>query len=238
MATSTERAIPAGMKPWHGNGPNDHTAPDDYDGGPILYRIGQAAATLDNCYDGERGDWRSAEWQRDYASFHIIAYTPRQQPAANGDWVLVPREPTEAMISAAMETPGMKAVNAMIGIQAARGYPLPESAFPNHVAPLSQAWSAMLAAAPSPTVKDERGESMAMRALRLVAEHDTVMAHLEPDAHDAILAALTSPAPKAATDAVREEGWAPLCGIESCWRHGKCMYSPCRAALAQDGERR
>lgn len=54
---------------------------------------------------------------------------------------------SEAMVEAAMATPGMKAVDGMIHMQAARGYPLPMSAFPDNIPPLVQAFRAMLTAA-------------------------------------------------------------------------------------------
>lgn len=61
------------------------------------------------------------------------------------------REPDEAMIEAAANTPGMKAVNDMVMMQAARGYPLPPEAVVDGKSPLEQAWAAMLDAAPQDT---------------------------------------------------------------------------------------
>lgn len=68
-------------------------------------------------------------------------------------WVLVPVEPTQHMVEAAMATPGMSAIEATVHLQAARGYPLSANAFPNGVPPLRQAWSAMLAATPTPPIE-------------------------------------------------------------------------------------
>ena len=60
------------------------------------------------------------------------------------DWLVVPEGPFDEMIVAAMETEGMKAVNALVSIQSNRGYPIPVSALPHGQSPLVQAWYAMV----------------------------------------------------------------------------------------------
>ena len=57
--------------------------------------------------------------------------------------VLVPREPTNAMIEAAAATSGMKACNDALGLYQARGYNLDQAAFRDG-SPLHQAWRAMV----------------------------------------------------------------------------------------------
>jgi hypothetical protein len=56
------------------------------------------------------------------------------------------REPSEGMMSAAAETPGMKAASATMVLQQARGYPLDPAAFVDG-SPLEQAWRASIDAA-------------------------------------------------------------------------------------------
>lgn len=56
------------------------------------------------------------------------------------------REPSEGMVAAAADTPGMKAVAAQVSMQAARGYPLPPESCADG-SPLEQAWKAMIDAA-------------------------------------------------------------------------------------------
>lgn len=65
-------------------------------------------------------------------------------------WKLVPVEATGEQVEAAMATPGMSAIDAVVHTQAARGYPLSADAFPGGVSPLHQAYTAMLSAAPAP----------------------------------------------------------------------------------------
>lgn len=59
------------------------------------------------------------------------------------------REPTEAMVIAFMDTPGMIAVEAQVRIQAARGYSMPASAMEGG-SPLHQGWRAAMDAALAP----------------------------------------------------------------------------------------
>lgn len=65
-------------------------------------------------------------------------------------FVLVPREPTEAMILAGAGTRGMKAIDDSCTTMQLRGYSIDPEAFKGG-APLAQAWRAMLAAAPLAT---------------------------------------------------------------------------------------
>ena len=53
------------------------------------------------------------------------------------------REPSEAMLNAAAETPGMKAASAAMIMHQARGYGFSEGAF-DAGSPLLQAWHAMI----------------------------------------------------------------------------------------------
>jgi hypothetical protein len=57
--------------------------------------------------------------------------------------ILALREPTEAMIAAAAETPGMKAANSAMELHQARGYGFAEGSFDGG-SPLEQAWKAMI----------------------------------------------------------------------------------------------
>jgi hypothetical protein len=66
------------------------------------------------------------------------------EPVAPAGYVLVPLEPTPAMINAAVGTPGIKSVNALITARAP-GHNL----WDNRNPPLLQAWRAMLKAAPT-----------------------------------------------------------------------------------------
>ncbi len=59
------------------------------------------------------------------------------------DMVLVPREPTQAMIDAAAETPGMVAASSAMEMHQVRGYGFAEGSF-DAGSPLHQAWRAML----------------------------------------------------------------------------------------------
>jgi hypothetical protein len=57
--------------------------------------------------------------------------------------ILALREPTEAMIAAAAETPGMQAANSAMQLHQARGYGFAEGSFDGG-SPLEQAWKAMI----------------------------------------------------------------------------------------------
>ena len=66
-------AIPAGMKPWHGG----DTAPEDWDGGPVLVRAGYLIRRPER---GELNLWRHyAGWPLG----DVIAYSPKPPMVAN-----------------------------------------------------------------------------------------------------------------------------------------------------------
>jgi hypothetical protein len=70
-----------------------------------------------------------------------------EQASVPDGFVLVPREPTEAMLVAGADTPGMGEFSASSAAMQARGYPLNQNSFRDGSA-LLQAYRAMLAAAP------------------------------------------------------------------------------------------
>lgn len=71
----------------------------------------------------------------------------RAQLLASADAVLdAIREPTESMVAAAAETPGMKAVSSAMELHQARGYGFEPGSFDDG-SPLHQAWRAMIDAA-------------------------------------------------------------------------------------------
>lgn len=79
---------------------------------------------------------------------HCIEVTPlyAAQRVSEG-MVMVPRVPTDAMIHAGANAPGMKALGDSSATMQARGYPLPAEAFVSGKGPLEQAWEAMIEAA-------------------------------------------------------------------------------------------
>lgn len=67
-------------------------------------------------------------------------------PLVTEGMVLVPLEPSEAMLEAAAATPGMKACNDAMILHQARGYDFSAGSFADG-SPLQQAWRAMVDAA-------------------------------------------------------------------------------------------
>jgi hypothetical protein len=86
----------------------------------------------------------ACEWRAVEHGFHTAAPQEPAEPVAPAGYVLVPLEPTPAMINAAVGTPGIKSVNALITARAP-GHNL----WDNRNPPLLQAWRAMLKAAPT-----------------------------------------------------------------------------------------
>jgi hypothetical protein len=86
------------------NSPSDSVTMLDLDGEPDLEAIGKAVADRSSYRPGS--DRYTIVWlaakagARDYAKAHLSG-----PPAADGEWVLVPRVPTEAMIDAARNAP-------------------------------------------------------------------------------------------------------------------------------------
>lgn len=118
--------IPEGMVPWHGG---DGPPPDWDHEGLVKLRSGLTMRQAEQMSPLEWA-WRGGKW----AHGDIIAYTPRpstvREDATAGEFVMVPREPTEGML-AAVETVAFDNED--------------EHAMGCNV------WNAMIAAAPKPT---------------------------------------------------------------------------------------
>lgn len=84
--------------------------------------------------------------QRDQMRAAMFAEGDDAQRVSEG-MVMVPRVPTDAMIHAGANAPGMKALGDSSATMQARGYPLPAEAFVSGKGPLEQAWEAMIEAA-------------------------------------------------------------------------------------------
>lgn len=98
------------------------------------------------------GDLYTADQMRAAMRAAILADRSRSAApvAVPEGFMLVPREPTEAMILAGAGTRGMKAIDDSCTTMQLRGYSIDPEAFKGG-APLAQAWRAMLAAAPLAT---------------------------------------------------------------------------------------
>lgn len=59
-------------------------------------------------------------------------------------WVIAPKAPSPQMIAASLKTPGMAAVETIVLLQVARGYPLPANE--DGRSPLEQGYAAMVEA--------------------------------------------------------------------------------------------
>lgn len=102
-------------------------------------------------YPGDEATW-CADKINDTDTLYIRADLARS--SATGDMVLVPREPTEAMVLAGGQTPGMQAVHDVLSFHQARSGCLPP--WPGEGSPLAQAYRAMIAAAqPDASVKEK-----------------------------------------------------------------------------------
>lgn len=75
-----------------------------------------------------------------------------ERAAVPEGWKLVPVEPTDAMLSAAAATPGIKAIDSASTMHQLRGNKIDSSVWGGR-SPLQQAYAAMLAAAPQPTAE-------------------------------------------------------------------------------------
>jgi Lar family restriction alleviation protein len=79
-----------------------------------------------------------------------IAAWNRRAPAVPNGWKLVPVEPTDAMLKAAAQTPGIKFLDETSSITQLRRPSDYEGVFVGEGSPLQQAWRAMLSASPPP----------------------------------------------------------------------------------------
>ncbi len=104
-------------------------ADEHYGGWPYEKRVGEKLASG---YSGR-------EILLDEAKAAIEAH---EKALEQQGLVIVPREPTQAMVKAGAATEGMQAVDGMITFAFVHGLKLPEGEPP----PLLQAWQAMLAA--------------------------------------------------------------------------------------------
>jgi hypothetical protein len=88
----------------------------------------------------------------------VAAAWNRRAPAVPPNWKLVPVEPTDAMLKAAAQTPGIKFLDETSSITQLRRPSDYEGVFVGEGSPLQQAWGAMLAASPVSLTKGAAGE--------------------------------------------------------------------------------
>lgn len=104
---------------------------------PLVETVARAISRKVDSY----GDTERVEQQR--ASLEWPRYREHAQAAIAAVFDAL-ETPSEGMVEAAAETPGMKVANDAMMLQQGRGYPIDPAAFADG-SPLQQAWKAMLA---------------------------------------------------------------------------------------------
>lgn len=103
--------------------------------------------------------WAPVDQCASYVARHTIPkHRQREESLAKARKILAAlREPSDAMMIAAANTPGMKAVSAVMELHQGRGYRFNESDFPDNMSPILQAWHAAIDTALTEGTEHDQG---------------------------------------------------------------------------------